>query len=160
MYASPDLKARILIPPFEHHLKYDLSGYPDFNIGKPISLFGRILTITDVFDALTSPRIYRPIALSPDRALGLMMKKAGKDFDPILLKVFMNMLGADGKTIMPFRGYWRDERTFVEEQNFDLSSDAQFFTVTYVFDGKKVLFTVDSSMGLFPTINGTLEIIE
>ena len=73
---------------------------------------------------------------------------------------FMNMLGADGKTIMPFRGYWRDERTFVEEQNFDLSSDAQFFTVTYVFDGKKVLFTVDSSMGLFPTINGTLEIIE
>ena len=36
MYASPDLKARILIPPFEHHLKYDLSGYPDFNIGKPI----------------------------------------------------------------------------------------------------------------------------
>jgi hypothetical protein len=73
---------------------------------------------------------------------------------------FMNMLGPEGKTIMPFRGYWRDESTFIEEQNFDLSSDAQFFTVTYVFDGKKVLFTVDSSMGLFPTLKGTGEMME
>ena len=72
----------------------------------------------------------------------------------------MNMLGPEGKIIMPFRGYWRDEHTFVEEQNFDLSSDAQFFTVTYVFDGKKVLFTVDSSMGLFSALKGTGEMIE
>jgi CubicO group peptidase (beta-lactamase class C family) len=73
---------------------------------------------------------------------------------------FMNMLGPEGKTIMPFRGYWQDERTFIEEQNFDLSSDAQFFTVAYIFDGKKVLFTVDSSMDSFPTLKGTGEMIE
>jgi Beta-lactamase len=72
---------------------------------------------------------------------------------------FMNMLGPEGKTILPWRGYWRDERTFIEEQNFDLSSDTQFFTVTYIFDGKKVLVTVDSSMD-FPTLKGTGEIIE
>jgi hypothetical protein len=72
---------------------------------------------------------------------------------------FMNTLGPEGKTIMPWKGYWQDEHTFVEEQNFDLTSDPAFYTVTYVFDGKKVLVTVDSSMGL-STLKGTGEIIE
>jgi len=58
------------------------------------------------------------------------------------------------------RGYWRDEHTFIEEQNFDLSFDIQFFTVTYTFDSKKVSITVDSSMDLFPTLKGTGEMIE
>jgi HD-GYP domain-containing protein (c-di-GMP phosphodiesterase class II) len=91
--ASSDLKAEIMLPPFEHHLKYDLSGYPRLNRKKPVSLLGRILAIADVFDAITSPRIYRPTAFSPDRALGMMLARAGKDFDPILLKAFVNMLG-------------------------------------------------------------------
>jgi HD-GYP domain-containing protein (c-di-GMP phosphodiesterase class II) len=93
MHAPEDLKAKILLPPFEHHLKYDLSGYPRVQNKKSVSLFGRILAIADVFDALTSPRIYRPKANSPDRALDIMLKGSGKDFDPILLKVFINMLG-------------------------------------------------------------------
>ncbi len=50
---------------------------------------------------------------------------------------YMNKLGPEGKTMAPFRGYWRDERTFVEEQYFDLSADIQFVTVTYVFDGRR-----------------------
>ncbi len=91
--ASRDRKARLLLPPFEHHLKYDLTGYPQTDRKKPITLFGRILTIADVYDAVTSPRVYRPTILSPDRALGMMLKGAGKDFDPILIKVFINMLG-------------------------------------------------------------------
>lgn len=91
--ASRDLKAKILLPPFEHHLKYDLSGYPQTNRKQPISLFGRILTITDVFDAMTSPRIYRPVAFSPDLVLSLMLEGAGTDFDPLILKVFIQMLG-------------------------------------------------------------------
>ncbi len=91
--ASSDLKASILLPPFEHHLKYDLSGYPRSYRKKPVSLFGRILAIADVYDAMTSPRIYRPTVVSPDRALGLLLNGAGKDFDPILVKVFVNMLG-------------------------------------------------------------------
>jgi CubicO group peptidase (beta-lactamase class C family) len=73
---------------------------------------------------------------------------------------YMNKLGPEGKTIVPFRGYWQDDHTFIEEQYFDLSSDIQFFTVTYIFDGKKVSVTVDSSMDYFPTLTGTAEIIE
>jgi len=73
---------------------------------------------------------------------------------------YMNKLGPEGKTLMPFRGYWQDERTFVEVQNFDLLSDIQFFTVIYIFDGKKVSVAVDSSMDYFPTLTGTGEMIE
>lgn len=91
--AARDLKTKILLPPLEHHMKYDTSGYPKARRKQPISLFGRIIAIADVYDALSSPRIYRPQAYGPDRALSIMLEGSGKDFDPILLKVFINMLG-------------------------------------------------------------------
>lgn len=52
------------------------------------------MTIADIYDAITSPRVYRSQTLSPDRALGYMLEKSGTTFDPVLLKVFINMLGA------------------------------------------------------------------
>jgi hypothetical protein len=58
-----------------------------------LTLFGRIIAIADVYDAITSPRVYRRSILSPDRALGFMLEGSGRDFDPKLLKVFINMLG-------------------------------------------------------------------
>jgi HD-GYP domain-containing protein (c-di-GMP phosphodiesterase class II) len=91
--ASPDSKARILVPLFEHHLKYDLSGYPRAGWKKPLTLFGKIISIADKYDTLTSSRAYRKYLLSPDRALGYMFDHAGKDFDPILIKVFINIFG-------------------------------------------------------------------
>ncbi len=91
--ASPDSKARILVPMFEHHLKYDLSGYPHADWKKPLTLFGKIISIADKYDTLTSSRAYRKSLLSPDRALGYMFDLAGKDFDPILMKVFINIMG-------------------------------------------------------------------
>ncbi len=53
-----------------------------------------MLQITDCYDALTSPRSYRPFAYSPDQALKKMLITAGTEFDPILLKVFAKMMGA------------------------------------------------------------------
>ncbi len=91
--ASYEKKACILLGPFEHHLRYDLSGYPRTPRKKPLSLIGRIVAIADVYDAVTSPRSYRATAMTPDQALGLMLKGSGSAFDPILLKVFINMLG-------------------------------------------------------------------
>jgi HD-GYP domain-containing protein (c-di-GMP phosphodiesterase class II) len=91
--ASQQRKAEMMLPPFEHHLKYDLSGYPQTPRKKPLSLFGRIICIADVFDAITARRVYRTFPLSPDRALGIMQEGSGKDFDPLLLKVFINMIG-------------------------------------------------------------------
>ncbi|MFP4350124.1 MAG: HD-GYP domain-containing protein [Thermodesulfobacteriota bacterium] len=91
--APRDRKAKLLLPPFEHHQKYDLSGYPRSKRKKKMSFFGSILSIVDVYDAITSPRVYRKTVMSPDRALGIMLEGMGSDFDPILLKVFINMLG-------------------------------------------------------------------
>ncbi len=93
LQTTRDLKSKILLPPFEHHMKYNLSGYPKTYRKRPVSLFGRILTITDVFDAITSPRNYRSSALTQDQALGYMLGRSGTDFDPILLKAFINMVG-------------------------------------------------------------------
>ncbi len=86
-------KVHLLVSPFEHHIRFDHSGYPNLDRKRPISLFGRILTIVDVYDAITSPRIYRPTSMSPDKALGIMLADSGKHFDPVLLKLFVNMLG-------------------------------------------------------------------
>ena len=91
--ASSESKAKMLLPPFEHHLKYNLSGYPHVNWKKSLTLFGRIISLTDAYDTLTSSRINRESVLSPDRALGLIFDRAGRDFDPILVKIFINILG-------------------------------------------------------------------
>jgi HD-GYP domain-containing protein (c-di-GMP phosphodiesterase class II) len=91
--ASHDVKSKILLAPFEHHIKFDLSGYPRVHEKKGVSLFGRILQITDVYDAITSSRAYRPFALSPDQAISHMVEGAGAEYDPVLLKVFAMMMG-------------------------------------------------------------------
>lgn len=92
--ARRDRKMKILMAPFEHHMRYNRSGYPQIRSNRGISLFGRILAIADVYDAMTSPRIYRTKTISPDKALGYMLERSGTHFDPVLLKVFINMMGA------------------------------------------------------------------
>jgi len=90
---SYEKKAQILLAPFEHHLKFDLSGYPQSPRKTKQSLFSRIVAIADMYDAVTSPRVYRDTVWSPDKALGEMLKESGRSFDPVLLKVFVNMMG-------------------------------------------------------------------
>ncbi len=84
---------RAMMVAFEHHLKMDLSGYPRLSFKKGLNLYTRIVTIADVYDSMTSGRVYAKIPLTPDVALKRMMEQAGISFDPVLLKVFMNMLG-------------------------------------------------------------------
>ncbi len=84
---------RAMVVAFEHHLKLDLSGYPRLSFKKDVNLYTRIVTIADVYDSMTSGRVYAKIPLTPDEALRRMLEKEGKAFDPVLLKVFINMLG-------------------------------------------------------------------
>ena len=93
LHASRDMKSRAALGPFEHHLNYNLTGYPRTHFVNKVTLFGKILRIADTYDALTSERKYRPRAFSPDEALKLMWTKVGEDYDPILLKIFINMVG-------------------------------------------------------------------
>ena len=84
---------RMILTSFEHHLNYDLSGYPKLASARKISLFGRITTICDCYDALTSARVYNRSPLVPDKALSYMMRKSDTAFDPLLLKTFVNVVG-------------------------------------------------------------------
>lgn len=81
--------ARIIVA-YEHHRNYDGGGYPQGS--RRPDLFSRIVTIADIYDALTTQRPWRPAHL-PDEALATMLTEAGKRFDPALLKVFVNTVG-------------------------------------------------------------------
>jgi len=84
---------RAMVVAFEHHLKLDLSGYPQLLFKKDLNLYSLIVTIADVYDSMTSGRVYAKVPLTPDVALKRMMEQIGRGFDPLLLKVFINMLG-------------------------------------------------------------------
>jgi putative two-component system response regulator len=71
-----------------HHERFDGSGYPRGLTGEEIPLEGRIAAVADVFDALTSDRVYRP-AFSRAQACAMMRAARGSHFDPQVLEVFL-----------------------------------------------------------------------
>ena len=88
-----ELSTRMIHGAFEHHLKFDLSGYPKLTRKLKLSLFGRIIALADFYDALVRPRVYNRFPYVSEKILGIMLERSGKDFDPALVKVFINMLG-------------------------------------------------------------------
>ena len=77
---------------YHHHERMDGSGYPDGLSGDDIPIAARVTTIADVFDALTSARVYR-VALSREEALGIMAEEVGKGWwDGRLLDEFRGAL--------------------------------------------------------------------
>ena len=64
-----------------HHERWDGGGYPDGLSGEQIPLEARITSVADVYDALTSKRVYKP-AFSHDDALKIIVKERGSQFDP------------------------------------------------------------------------------
>ena len=74
-----------------HHERWDGSGYPRGLKGEEIPLVSRIVTVCDVFDALTSDRPYKK-AWSVEDTVAEMESQSGKLFDPHVLRVFMTLL--------------------------------------------------------------------
>jgi PAS domain S-box-containing protein len=71
-----------------HHERYDGTGYPNSLTGQDIPLCGRIVALADVYDALTSRRIYKP-AFTHDVARGIIVRESGKQFDPVIVAAFL-----------------------------------------------------------------------
>jgi putative nucleotidyltransferase with HDIG domain len=84
---------RSSIVAFEHHLNYNLSGYPSVKHYKELDFYSRIVSVVDQYDAMTSSRVYSRIPLSPDKALSIVMERAGSQLDPLMVKFFINMVG-------------------------------------------------------------------
>lgn len=74
-----------------HHERFDGNGYPNGLAGEDIPLVGRIAAIADVFDALTTDRIYRR-AFELVEAIGIMKEGRGTQFDAHLFDLFMDSL--------------------------------------------------------------------
>lgn len=76
-----------------HHERWDGSGYPDGLAGDAIPLAARLMAIADVFDALSTRRVYKP-ALPFEQVRALMAAERGKQFDPDLTDVFLQEFDA------------------------------------------------------------------
>jgi putative nucleotidyltransferase with HDIG domain len=89
---TPEMPALAPIVAFEHHLKQDLSGYPE-NIGhRKLNLCTMIVSIADVFDALRSNRPYRE-GLATARIRSIMGEQGNPAFNQVLLRRFVNLMG-------------------------------------------------------------------
>ena len=86
---SPYLKAAALICQ-HHHEKWDGTGYPTGLAGEDIPLFARIVTIADVFDALTSG--YSSKKMTNEETFQFLKQEMGKSFAPILVELFCKQL--------------------------------------------------------------------
>jgi putative two-component system response regulator len=73
-----------------HHEKWDGTGYPDHLEGPAIPFPARLMALADVYDALTTPRVYKK-AWTTEEAVQCIIEQKGKHFDPIVVEAFESM---------------------------------------------------------------------
>ena len=92
LLAQPGVHPLSVMIAYEHHARFDLKGYPRVTGKDRIGLFSRIVEVADVYDAMTTPRPYQN-ARTPDQAIRVLVKDMGTVLDPLLVKVFIDMMG-------------------------------------------------------------------
>jgi len=75
---------------FNHHERWDGRGYPKGLSGDEIPLAARIVAIADVYDALSTKRVYRE-ALPHEKCVEIIRAEAGRQFDPALVEIFLTL---------------------------------------------------------------------
>ena len=71
-----------------HHERFDGQGYPEGRFGEEIPLCGRVVALADVYDALTTKRIYKP-EFTHETAKSIILDERGKQFDPDIVEAFV-----------------------------------------------------------------------
>lgn len=133
----------------DHHERFDGGGYPNSIMRDEISLFGRIISIADVYDAMTSDRSYRK-AIIPSEVIEYIMGNSDTIFDPELVDVFIKKIapyptgtcvelsnGLTGIVIENYESYcmrprvriYKDQNQDVEMYEINLA-DKDFLNVT------------------------------
>ncbi|MBN2026959.1 MAG: HD-GYP domain-containing protein [Actinobacteria bacterium] len=92
LMAQPGVHPLSVMVAYEHHARYDLTGYPKIKYKDSLGLFSRIVEVCDVYDAMTSARPYQK-ARTPDQAMRVLVKDMNTVFDPLMVKVFVDMMG-------------------------------------------------------------------
>ena len=101
------LKAGAIIA-LQHHEKWEGGGYPQGIKAEEVHLYGRITGIADVFDALSTDRVYKP-AWEMDRIVSLFKAEAGHHFDPRLVKAFLDNIDQFTEVMQRLRDSGPDE---------------------------------------------------
>tara|TARA_Y100001956_G_C4122574_1_gene188297 strand:+ start:1327 stop:2445 length:1119 start_codon:yes stop_codon:yes gene_type:complete len=96
---------------FSHQEKWDGSGYPLGLSGTDIPLSARMMAIADVYDALISERVYKP-AFSHDKAVSIISDSSGSHFDPLLVKIFLEIENEFRDIASTYRDDGFDEDSF------------------------------------------------
>ncbi len=84
---------RQMLMAYEHHMRIDLEGYPKNRRPRTPTLFSRIVSVADAFDAGTSVRSYQYQPNPPDVVLKEMRENPKRGLDPILVKALVNATG-------------------------------------------------------------------
>jgi HD-GYP domain-containing protein (c-di-GMP phosphodiesterase class II) len=93
MRGQQELPYRAMVVAYEHHMKHDLTGYPRSIRPRVQSIFSRIVSVADGFDAATSRRAYQTVPMSPAAVLAGMRDNPRRGMDPVVVKGFINLLG-------------------------------------------------------------------
>jgi HD-GYP domain-containing protein (c-di-GMP phosphodiesterase class II) len=93
MSGFADVPYRQMLMAYEHHMKIDLTGYPENRRPRDPTLFSKIIAVADGFDAGTSVRSYQYEPWSPDEVLKEMRDNPKRGFDPLLVKALINATG-------------------------------------------------------------------
>jgi HD-GYP domain-containing protein (c-di-GMP phosphodiesterase class II) len=88
----PGIDRSAIVAIAEHHMRYDLTGYPLRSPARPQHLSSRIVAIADAYDAMTSRRSYSAARMQ-DEAMALIAKLAGTALDPPLVRLFVRLMG-------------------------------------------------------------------
>lgn len=77
----------------QHHIHYNMNGYPRRPDGWDLRMFSRIITVADYYDAMTAYRSYQKDPVTPDKALRFILENSGEVFDPFVSKIFIRTMG-------------------------------------------------------------------
>lgn len=92
LQATPGVSKIALEIAAQHHERFDGTGYPKRLASKGISLYGQMASIVDVYDAISSERIYHR-GMSPTQALKKLLEWSDHHFDPQLVQAFVRTIG-------------------------------------------------------------------
>lgn len=92
LQSTPGISRIALEVAGQHHERYDGTGYPNRLKGDQISLYGRMGAIVDVYDAITSERVYHK-GMAPTAALGRLLEWSKYHFDPQLVRAYVKCVG-------------------------------------------------------------------
>jgi len=92
LIATPGVPKLAVVCSFEHHMKYDGTGYPEVSFGWTQNLCSQITAVSDYFDALRTKRSYRG-ALEDETVAAMMVEVSGTFLHPLLTRNFLNLLG-------------------------------------------------------------------